>query len=105
MFENPIVETFIEQKREWLDRGREDCAHYWVGTGERSGGREKFVCRWCGAAMTEPLELSPARKVATHIPPGCAECEMCGEVVHWSQSVKNSYGDGRVCLDCLAMLI
>jgi hypothetical protein len=94
-----------EQKREWLNRGCEECLHYWVGTGERADGREKFVCRWCGAAMTEPLELSPCRKVETRIPPGCVLCESCGEVAHWSQSVKNSNGDGRVCLECLAKLI
>ncbi|MFA6451104.1 MAG: hypothetical protein WCX65_16630 [bacterium] len=94
-----------EQKREWLGRGREGCAHYWIGTGERSGGREKFVCRWCGAAMTEPLELSPARGEAARIPPGHAECETCGGVVHWSRTVRSDRTGGRVCLDCLGELI
>ena len=105
MADTEKVLELAKQEREWLVRGREECAHYWVGTGERNGGREKFVCRWCGAAMTEPLELTPSRRIEKDIPPGCAECESCGEIVHWSRTIKNSYGDGRVCLDCLAALI
>ena len=93
------------QEREWISRGRAECAHYWVGTGERSGGRERFVCRWCGAEMREPLELSPARREDAVVPPGHAECDVCGGVVHWSRTVKNAYGNGRTCLDCLAALI
>ncbi len=91
-------------RREWIAAGRPECAHYWVGTGERRDGAERFVCRWCGAQMKEPLELSPVRKEPeTPPPPGCVACAACGAHTHWSRTARNPLDcNTRVCLDCLS---
>ncbi len=91
-------------RREWISAGRPECVHYWVGTGDRREGAERFVCRWCGARMAEPLELAPVRRdPAPPPPPGCIACAACGSHVHWSHSANNPLEPGsRVCLVCLA---
>jgi len=39
MADTEKVLELVKQEREWIVRGREECAHYWVGTGERAAGR------------------------------------------------------------------
>lgn len=91
-----------EQKREWISRGNPDCVHYWIGTGVRSGGAERFACRYCGAVMAEPLNLTPVRRVAAPVLPGFSGCDVCGSNFHWSRTVRNPItGWGRICLTCL----
>ena len=90
------------QGRLWIRRGSPDCVHYWVGAGERSGGRERFECRRCGAVMAEPLALSPVRGRHGSLPPGFVSCSVCGTSSHWTRTVRNpGEGRGRVCLECL----
>ncbi len=92
-----------EEGRNWILRGEEDCVHYWIGTGERKDGREKFVCCRCGAAMTEPLALEPVREALKPVPRGCSVCGVCGGIFHWTRTFRNPLeGSSRICLDCLS---
>jgi len=93
--------------REWLVRGDPECIHYWAGTGERAGGRERFECRRCGAQMSEPLTLEPAVP-AQSAPPrrGFAACALCGAHVHWSRTARLESARGeRVCIKCIEKMI
>ena len=39
MADTEKVLEIVKQDREWIIRGREECEHYWIGTGERNAGR------------------------------------------------------------------
>ncbi len=83
--------------------GRGGCAHYWIGTGERNGGRETFRCRYCGAVMSEPLRLRPLRVAAKpRARRGFSVCSLCGSHVHWTSTVRSPEDPSvKICLDCL----
>jgi hypothetical protein len=104
--ENSAPDAAASQERVWIRRGDPDCVHYWVGTGARAEGRERFECGRCGAAMSEPLELAPAERPEKAARRGFVSCDACGEMFHWARTVRNPVtGYGRICLGCLASII
>jgi hypothetical protein len=98
------VPTESAWTRVWLKPGAADCVHYWIGTGERRDGRERFVCRWCGAEVADPVEPAPA---PPENPPtitarrGQVICRACGEAVHHTRTADVPSAGGRVCIRCL----
>ncbi len=90
--------------RVWLKPGLEDCVHYWVGTGAREGGRERFVCRWCGAEVADPVTAAPTMEKSAaeqRVRPGHVVCVSCGREAHHARAARDPQSGGWKCLRCL----